>query len=338
MPTAATMLAAVMASRDRMEVRELPVPAIADGEVLVKMEVASICGSDVHVLFDGFCREDALGRPGYPGHEGVGEVVESRSPRFPPGTKVLTVPPGWYGGCFAQYLRVKDQWILALPQQADARRYVMAQQLGTTIFGLRKFWPGGAAQPGEQGASATVIGCGSAGLFFLQQLRRRGFDKVVVCDLEPSRLERASALGAVRAVLAPGESVVEATLEETDGLGSDLVIEAAGYDRTRELAVECVRKWGRLGFFGYPEHYGLAPFPLERAYRKAVTLDFIIDTSLEPGLRSYEEAVSAIGSGAVEVDYLTTARFSLASIVEALECARARSGGGVKMSIDLDRE
>ena len=83
----------------RIEMGDFPVPGITDGQVLVQMQYASVCGSDVHAVFDGFHNPDSVGRPGYPGHEGVGVVVESRSELFPPGTPVLTVPHGPDGGC-----------------------------------------------------------------------------------------------------------------------------------------------------------------------------------------------------------------------------------------------
>lgn len=321
------MLAAVIPEPGRMEIDEFAIPTPAHGEALIQMETAAICGSDVHVVYDGWARADAIGRPGYPGHEGIGTVIESRSPRFAPGDRVLTVPPGWYGGCFAQYQAVRDQWLLPLPEDGDRQRLLMAQQLGATIYGLRKFWQKPA------GRVATVLGSGSAGLFFLQQLLALGFEQVIISDLEPSRLEVARSLGAAATVLAPEESVVEATLAATDGEGADLVIEAAGYDLSRELAIECVRKWGNVGLFGYPEKPGLAPFPFERAYRKAVTIDFIIDTVLEPGLKSVADALDDIHTGVIDVTYSLNERFALTDIHKALDQARSRAA--IKIRVDL---
>jgi L-iditol 2-dehydrogenase len=321
------MLAAVMPSAGTIEVADFAVPAPAADEALIKMETAAICGSDVHVLFEGFARPDAIGRPGYPGHEGVGEVIESRTARFPVGTQVLTVPPGWYGGCFAQYQVVHEKWLLPLPPGGDRQRLLMAQQLGTTIYALRKFWPGQAA------SAATVLGAGSAGLFFVQQLKRRGFEQIIVADLEPGRLAIARRLGATATVLGSADSVVEATMAATDGAGADLVIEAAGYDETRIQAVGCVRKHGKIGYFGYPERYGLSPFPFERAYRKAVTIDFTIDTALEPGLRSFAEAIIAVDRGDIDVTYSLTDVFPLTQIAIALQLAREH--GAVKIRVDL---
>ncbi|HEY3924263.1 MAG TPA: zinc-binding dehydrogenase [Acidothermaceae bacterium] len=331
MSSGLTMLAAVMPAAGRIEVDEFPIPKPGEHEALVRMHTAAICGSDIHVLYDGFAREDAFGRPGYPGHEGVGEIVESNSTHYIQGMRVLTVPPGWYGGCFAEYQVVHERWLLPLPDGDDEQRQLMAQQLGTTIFGMRHFWTGAG------GGVAAVIGAGSAGLFFLQQLVNIGFEKVVVSDLEPTRLEIARSLGAFDVVDGGSASIVEATLAASDNNGADLVIEAVGLDHTRELAIECVRKWGRVGFFGYPERYGPAPFPTERAFRKAVQINFMVDTAFEPGLRSFAEAIEVVHNGTIDVDYLLNERFSLEEINAAFEHAHGRRRGSVKIRVDLHR-
>jgi L-iditol 2-dehydrogenase len=194
---------------------------------------------------------------------------------------------------------------------------------------MRKFW---ARPPGKV---ATVLGAGSAGLFFVQQLVKLGFPTVISCDLEPGRLAVAGSLGATHVVHAPDEDPAAITMAASDGEGADLVIEAAGYDVTRQIAVECVRKFGQVGYFGYPERYGLSPFPFERAYRKAITVDFIIDTALESGLRSFREALDAVHSGAIDVGYSLNEVFPLARIGDGLALARERGHGSIKMRVDL---
>src|SRR5215472_5355661 len=251
------MRAARLVRPGRVEVDTFPVPEPGDGEVLVRMRRASICGSDVHVVFDGFEPDELPAAPGYPGHEGVGEVVDSRSDAFAAGDHVLTVPVPTQAGCFAEFQVVDETSLVRLPPEADTARLLMAQQLGTTIYALRRFWPIPGAEPGV----ATLIGAGSAGLFFLQQLLSAGWETIVAADREPARLEIARELGATTCVRAPEESVVEATMDLTGGEGADLVIEAAGYDACRAQAVEAVRYRGRVGLFGFPERKGESPFP-----------------------------------------------------------------------------
>lgn len=325
------MRAAQLVAQGQVEVGDFHVPEPRTGQLLVRMHRASICGSDVRVVFDGFEHGQLPATPGYPGHEGVGEVVESRSAAFAVGDRVLTVPIPPQAGCFAEFQVVDEGSLIRLPPDSEPARLLMAQQLGTTMYAFRRFWHGVDAEAGV----AALIGAGSAGLFFLQQLRQAGFQTVVAADREPARLEIARELGAAIGVRAPQESIVEAVMDLTGGEGAGLVIEAAGYDACRAQAVEAVRYHGRIGLFGFPERRGDAPFPVERAFRKGASIEFSVGTQREPGLRSFRDAVDAIHSGSIEVGYCLAPSFPIEGVPEALETARERGRGAVKLNIEL---
>ena len=324
------MRAATLVASGVIEVQEVPVPEPAPGQVVVRMHYASICGSDLHVIFDGFHTEARLGLPGYPGHEGVGVVVDGADSGLGPGTPVLTVPFGRLGGCFADYQLVPTSQLIELPAGADLRRLLLAQQLGTTVFAMKKFLPAAAPVP----ATVVVIGAGSAGLFFLQQLRRRGAE-VLITDLEPARLDVARSLGAAEAVLEPGESIVTATLDHTDGRGADLVIEAAGGEVARAMAVDVAAVGATVGGFGYPERAGGEHYPIDRAFRKSLTVVFTNHTQGEPGLSSFRSAAEMIMNGEIEVDYCLQAMYDLEETPTAVQAARARGRGAAKVGLIL---
>ncbi|MCB5906530.1 zinc-binding dehydrogenase [Streptomyces pinistramenti] len=327
------MRAASLAVPGVVEVGDFPVPVPGEGQVLVEMHYASICGSDVHVVFDGFHDPDFLGEPGYPGHEGIGRVVASRSPQFTAGTQVLTVPHGRRGRCFAEYQAVDAAQVIALPDGADPRRMLLAQQLGTTVFGMKKFLP--PELPDERRPrNAVVIGAGSAGLFYVQHLVKRGIE-VCVSDLDERRLATAARLGAARTVHEPAASVVDVALEMTGGAGADLVIEAAGYDFTRAAAVEAARIRGTIGFFGFPELRGNAPFPVERSFRKSLSMEWVNGTQLEPGLLSFRAAIDAIARGAIEVDHCLEAMYPLDLAPDAFAAAWAHGHGAAKVCVRM---
>ena len=289
------MRAAFMPEPGRLEMGTFPVPSLSVGHVLVETHYASICGSDVHMTYAGFHNPDALGRPGYPGHEGVGVVVESRSERVPVGTTVLTVPQAPVGGCFAEYQAVDDSQVVPLAAGRDERRLLMAQQLGTVVFAMRKF-----LRPPVD--TAGVIGVGPAGLFFVQLLLRAGCRTVIASDVDLDRLAVAERLGATPVLAASDDSFADAVLDATGGLGAELVVEAAGLDACRAQAVAALRLHGTVGCFGYAERLGLAPFPVRDAFRKAATVAWVRDTQSEPGLTSFREAVELIRTGAVDVE------------------------------------
>ncbi|MFC5230997.1 zinc-binding dehydrogenase [Pseudonocardia zijingensis] len=323
------MRAAFVPEAGRVEVGEFPEPAArSDGELVVRMERASICGSDVHSVYDGFHNPERVGWPGYPGHEGVGVVVESRSARYPTGVRVLTVPTGRDGGCFAEYQLIDDDHVVPLPADGDPARLLMAQQYGTTLYSMRTF------EPVVGNGVAAIIGAGSAGLFFLQQARQLGFEHVVVSDLDERRLAVARRLGARTLVHAPDESFVDAVLDVTGGTGADIVIEAAGYDALRSAAVDAVAMRGTLGFFGFPERLGPAPFPMFEAFRKVLRIQWAGGTQSEPGLVSFRDAVQHIHEGRIDVEHCLEPVYPLDRLPEALAVARRHGDGAVKLSID----
>ncbi len=322
------MRAAFMKEAGRVEVGDFPDPTARPGEVLVRMHHASICGSDTHVVLDGFHRPERFGDPGYPGHEGVGVVEVSCSDRFTVGDRVLTVPPGWLGACWAELQVVPEAYLVPVPDGLSLERGLMAQQLGTTIFAMKKF-----GRP--DGDVAVVLGAGSAGLYFVQHLRRLGYAHVVAAEPDPARRALAGRLGATRVVDPAEQAVVEVVADLTEGSGAALVIEAAGYDALRADAIEMVRHSGTVGFFGYPEVAGDAPYPSFLAFRRNVSIEWVNGAQLEPGLASFVEAMGLIDAGAIEVDHCLERFVDLEDVDAAVRLAQARGGGAAKVNLTM---
>jgi L-iditol 2-dehydrogenase len=207
------------------------------------------------------------------------------------------------------------------------QRALMAQQLGTVIYALKRFW----SEPPQ--GTAVILGAGSAGLYFLQLLRALGFRRTVVADLEAERLATARALGADVVVDARHDNVVEAVAELTGGEGADLAIECAGRHATRAQAIEVVRKFGRVGCFGHAETLGEEAFPFEPAWRNCLDVRFAVGAMFEPGLLSFREGLRRIESGEVRVDYLAGREYPLADLPAAMEAARAREAIKVHIAI-----
>jgi L-iditol 2-dehydrogenase len=328
------MRAAFVPEPNRVEVGDFPEPvAQHPGDLVVKMSRASICGSDVHSVYHGFHNPAGLGKPGYPGHEGVGVVVESKSDRFRVGQTVLTVPVGNIGGCFAEYQAIHESQVVELPDGVDEAAILMAQQYGTTLYSMRLFWPQ-AGNTGMTNGTAAILGAGSAGLFFLQQAKQLGFERILVSDLNEDRLKVAASLGA-ETVLAPQESIVDAVHGATNGVGADLVIEAAGYDVARADTIRAVRVLGTVGFFGFPEKLGDVPFPMFEAFRKIARIQWAGGTQAEPGLVAFRDAIRHIHEGSIDVSYCLTKSYPLEEAPEAMAVARDQGHGHVKLTIEI---
>jgi L-iditol 2-dehydrogenase len=311
------------------EVTEVPVPSPAVGEVLVQMESASVCGSDLRTVFGGHSVTFPLA-PGRPGHEGVGTITESRSAGWAVGDRVLTVPMPGAGACFADFQVVGENFLVPLSGEVSPHQIVMAQPLGTVVNGFRRYWPAGLS---ADGCTAAILGAGAAGLFALQLAKLAGFSRVIVCDLEPDRLEAAALLGADVTVPAPERSFVEAVRDHTDGAGAELVIEAAGFDTCRADCISATRYLGRTGFFGLPEHQGAVGFPLAEAFARGCTIVMAGNAQIEEGLASFHEAVELITSGTLDVGHLLEPRYALEDVQVAMDAAHERQA--LKVSFDL---
>jgi len=309
---------------------DAPDPRPGPGEVLVRTQVASICGSDLHNVFESIYTGTYPAPVGYPGHEGVGTVLASRSSRVHVGDAVLTVPVPARSACFAELQSLGEDYVVPLPVGSDLRRLLMAQQLGTTLYAWRRYW---GDERSTGGCSAAILGAGSAGLFFLQLARRAGFATTIVADRDVRRLQAATALGADVVVDVRGAPFATAVAAATGGKGADLVIEAAGYDDCRAACVGGVRPGGRLGFFGLHERLGLAPFPFEAAFRKGITIEMAVGAQREPGLRAFRDSIDLIARGAITVDHLMAPRFGLERFQDAIDAARDHVG--LKVSIDM---
>ncbi|MFB0618930.1 zinc-binding dehydrogenase [Streptomyces sp. AGS-58] len=330
--------AAVLVEPGRLEVADVAFRELSEDEVLVRNTVAAICGSDVHrVRAESPFFRDMRDHPypcpaGYPGHEGVGQVVESRSARFAPGDLVLTVPNHAYMASFARYQTIAGRFLLPLTDTGSPTVHLMAQQLGTVVFALKRFWP----EPVPEGRTAAVVGVGSAGLLFLQMLKHRGFERVVAVDLEPGRLAVARSLGADATAHVPGQSAEEVVMELTGGAGADLVIEAAGTDGAREHAMRMVGQRGRLGFFGMPEDYDMRIPYAHLFVRNAQLIHAVGGAQLEPGLASFRTALDLIGSGSIHVADHITHTFDIKNIADAFDLAQHRGDGVVKVALTFD--
>ena len=314
----------------RVVCEDVPVPPVADGQVLVRTAYASICGSDLHSVFLEAPAQPQ--EPGQPGHESVGEVVESRCPGFAPGDRVLTVPFAVDGRCLAEFQAIPGSACVRLPATAPLSHLLMAQQLGTVVYALR-------SHPLDLvGKDAAVIGQGSAGAFFTFLLKRAGAARVLVSDKSPARLAYSRKLGADLAVDAgtadagPGDFGA-AVMEATGGRGADVVVEAVGSRETFPLSLELAAPGATLVWFGLPEGTHDYPFSFGQFFRRALTAYSNFGAQGEPGLESFRYAVRLIAGGAIDVAPLLSHMLPIEEVGQAFRIARERTGNALKVSI-----
>ncbi|HEY6494012.1 MAG TPA: zinc-binding dehydrogenase [Trebonia sp.] len=309
----------------QMVCEDVPMPSVAEGEILVRTAYASICGSDLHAVFlNAPAGHEAAG---YPGHESVGEVVESRCPGFEPGDRVLTVPHAIDGRCLAEFQAIPGSACIRLPDTAPLGHLLMAQQLGTVVYALR-------CHPLDViGKDAAVIGQGSAGAFFTFLLKRAGAARVLASDKSPARLAYSRHLGADLAVDAGTGDFRSAVMQATGGKGAGLVVEAVGSRETFPLSLDLAARGATLVWFGLPEGTGNYPFSFHDFFRRGLTAYSNFGAQGEPGLESFRYAVRLITDGAIDVSPLLSHTLPIEKIDEAFRIAHDRSDNALKVTI-----
>jgi len=255
-----------------LELAETPEPAPAPDEVVVEVEAASICGTDLHIdRWDEWAAQ-RLRPPLTLGHEFAGTVVEI-------GRDVRHVAVGEYvsaeshitcGMCFfcrtGQAHMCERTQILGVDRDGAFARYVAVPEgvvwkndrakLPPEIATLQEPFGNAVFAAGEQdlsGASVAVLGCGPVGLFTVAIARASGAAIVLASDLKPYRLELAARVGA-HAVVNVEEAADAAAwlVEQNEGYGLDVVFEMSGSPRAIQDAFRIARNGGRVILFGIP--------------------------------------------------------------------------------------
>jgi L-iditol 2-dehydrogenase len=321
-------LAAQAVSPGKFEIVEAPMPEPDDGEALVRYDVASICGSDLHIAFMGWNVDSWPLPPGYPGHEGVGTVIDSRSENLQAGDRVLAVPHIWNSFGFARFQAVDDGHLMKLPSTGDAGALSLTQQLGTVIYAAKRL-------PQMLGATAVVLGQGSAGLFWDHTLARLGLGRIITVEPLEHRRDLGATYGVTNTVDVIGQAATDAVMDLTDGRGADLVIEAVGSTPTLSQAFHLVRDEGQVVLFGLPEKSGEVPFDFDTWFRKRASAYTRLGSQDEPGLASYAQALDWIVTGQIDVSPIISHRFPGERTQEAFDLAMNRDNGVVKIALEF---
>jgi threonine dehydrogenase-like Zn-dependent dehydrogenase len=255
-----------------LEVREVPRPSIGADEVLVRVEAAGICGSDVHGVAS---RSPRRTPPLVMGHELCGQVVAAggRGGEELVGTKIAANPQMPCGACrscrsgcenvcahreliggtrsggFADLVAVPLRCVHPVSVGLAADVAVFVEPLATCVHALRFV-----REPFPE--IAVVLGGGTIGILAAQVLRTVGTRTIVIS--EPDDARRRNAESFADAVSAPHE-VHDAVMDLTEGRGADLSVDAVGTDATRRDSIRVLEPRGAAVWLGMHEQEATIP-------------------------------------------------------------------------------
>ena len=251
-----------------LKLEEVPVPDVGPGEVLIKVQAAGICHTELHFL-SGLL--DLGVKPLTLGHEIAG-VVEATGPGvdFPrQGDRVVVYyyvgcgscgyclrgeenlcgsPRAEYGfisdGGFAEYVKVPARNAVPIPEHIGTAEIAPIGCSVTTAIHA------GRLAGLQAGQTVLVYGIGAVG-FGLIQLGRLAGTTVIAVGRSAEKIERAEALGAHHVISAEKENVPERVRQITGGHGADVIFELVATSQTMQHSVDCVAKRGKIVFIGY---------------------------------------------------------------------------------------
>ena len=342
------MKALLLKEYSQLEVADLPRPQTEPGEVLVQVAACGICGSDVHG-YDG-----SSGRripPLVMGHEAAGVVAEVGEgvSRFAVGDRVtfdstvycgecgyclrgdinlcdnrqvvgVSTPDFRRAGAFAEFVSVPERIVYKLPDEMPFADAAMLEAVSVALHAV-------AVSDLKGGETALVIGAGMIGLLTLQAARAAGCARVLVADVDRTRLKLATEMGADEVILASGADMVRDALAHTDGRGVDVVLEAVGRDETVTAAVDAVRKGGTVTLIG-----NITPqvtLPLQKVVSRQIRMQGSCASCGE-----YPEAIKLVSNGTIRVDSLITAVAPLSDGAQWFERLHSREPNLMKIVID----
>jgi threonine dehydrogenase-like Zn-dependent dehydrogenase len=224
-------------------------------------------------------------------------------------------------GTFSEYRAVPYFAACKLPDGVSMSEAAVLEPIMLTVRTLEHMRP-------SLGDSVAIIGPGSIGLFHLQAFKSAGASVIIVIglDQDATRLEIAKTLGADHVINASREDVVRRVKELTDGLGCDIVVEAANHPSTVGQAIDLASAYGRVMLFGlYPEAT-LSPLTLMRS---GVT----VMGDVAGTLRWYQRAIRWVQYKKVVAEPLVTQRFRLEQAKEAF--AAFHEGQSVKVLFSM---
>lgn len=328
------MKAVFPAGAGKVELREVAQPKLGKEEILVKMSVCGICGTDIEKtrgethtpqvlghevsgvvdqIAEGVTDVEEGGRVVVHHHVSCGECYycKSGSPTLCDLFQKTNLDP-----CgFAEYFRVPKAnvargAILRIPDKLSLEDASFVEPLGCCLRNL-------ASVGNVSGKSVAVFGVGSTGALMLQLLNARAAGPIIAIDVSPFRLKFAHRTGADISINPNGNDLGASLKAATDGRGVDVAIVATGSVKALNNSLSIVRRGGIINLFGMPTKDAKLTIDPSRLFINGIR----IVPSYSTTEKEMKEAIKLVSLGKVKVAELISHRFPLTHSVEAFRVA-----------------
>src|SRR5207302_3862451 len=329
-----TMLAVVKPeAAPGADVRQMPVPQIGPDDVLVKVDVASVCGTDLHIYNWDQWAQHRIHPPLIPGHEFCGHVAAV-------GSDVTTVQEGDFvsaemhvacgkclqcrtgeahicqnvkiigvdtDGAFAEYVVIPESNIWKLDPAIPQEYASILDPLGNAVHTVLA---------GEIAAKTVAItGCGPIGLFSIAVARAVGANTIFAIEVNEHRRKIAKEMKADFVIDPSKEDARGVVMEQTGGLGVDVVLEMAGHPTAIRTAFDIVLRGGRISLLG------LTSKPISLNFSEDIIFKGLTIQGIN-GRRMYQtwyQMTALLKAGKLDLHPVITDRISMKDFSKAME-------------------
>ena len=331
------MKAVVVNDNSTIKIEDIENPELGSNDILVKMAVCGICGSDVEKVFGKY------GQPSMKlGHEPAGVILKIGNlvKDFKIGDRVFTHhhvacysetchecshgnetmcskyyqsnlnPCGLADEYVVPEWNVKHGGVLKIPNHMSFEEAALIEPLACCIRAWSKF-------SYQKNDTAVILGVGSTGIMHALLAKSAYFSKIFCLDLNNFRLDFAKKLG-FETIRSDDTSLSEKIIKSTDTSGVDIVIVATGSLEALRDAIKLVRKGGTIVMFGVPNKGASIDIDMSIVYSKEIT----ITTTYAASDKDTKAALELISSGKIDVKSLITHKYSLEDSQKAFEHAK----------------
>jgi len=333
-----------------LEQEAVPVPA--GDEVLLKVEKVAICGSDIALYNWNEVAQVIATVPFIPGHEATGTVVASGPlATIQVGAKVAVENHFYCGDCytcreergdicaqmnqyghgrgtqhggFSEYSLVSSKYCYVFKGDLSPTQGVLMEPLGVAHNGVESI--------DVEGHEVLIIGAGPIGLLAAQCAKAFGASKVMIADINPSRLELARTMGDFVTIDTSKEDLKVKVMELTQGCGVARLVEASGAPPMVNSCFSLLRKGAKLVLIGLPKSAIHIEDPLQNVIFKSITLTTVHGRRI---FHTWEQCEKLISEGKVDPTLIVSHEFTLTRWQEAFH--KLMDGTACKIVVDVQK-
>ncbi len=333
------------AVNEPLRMENLPVPDVGENDVLICVKAIGICGSDLHILYEG--NLPTAYKPIVLGHESSGVIaaVGRGVSNWQPGDRVIVDAVLNCGKCsychsgrasicpdtriigihtdgaMAEYMIAPASHVLRLPDSISFEHGAVLTDAAATPYhaivkrGMMK-----------QGESVAVIGCGGLGYHAVQLCKILGASRIIAVDTNEVALRRAEKVGATDLVQATSDA--KNLIRRITGDGVDLVLEFVGHSATISLGTKVLRAGGRLVVSGVGHENIVAPPPSLFVWK-----EYSLIGSFSYDLEDISNLLELVKTGVLDLSGSVTETFPLEEANTAMEHLRDKIGNPIRIVI-----